>query len=536
MELTRRRLLQTGAAAFAGLLVACDDDAASPTTSTARSTSPPSTTGRPPTTSTPATTGATTPPSTSVESIPSGAIEDLRSRLNGTVLTPNDPAYASTALPANSRYAEIRPAVIAQCVDEADVVTSVQWANENGVAPVPRGGGHNYAGLSTTPGLQIDISALNSVTLDPSTGVAVAGGSAHNQDVLDGTINTPFFLPAGTCLGVAVGGLVLGGGIGYNTHWAGLTCDHLVSSRIVVASGEVLEIDASNHPDLFWACRGGTGGTFGLNTSFTFQLVEVPATVTYFRYDFTGSEVAGAMFAEFNRVCAIAPAAFNAAASIRATPVETDDTLEPLSAFFRGQYVGPANELSDLLAPILAVATPTQSALQEMPFWEVQSEIFSAPSPPPHPFSDISRYAREPLPDDTVATVIELLEDCPVRTDEAYGSFWSQAWVGGDVVGSVGRTDTAYVHRDMSTLLRTSVVWEDDDPVSVGDDLMGWADEVVAVIAPHTPNESYQNFPNRSLPDALEQYFAENLDRLMDVKATYDPDNLFSNEQSVPPR
>ena len=452
------------------------------------------------------------------------------------MLTPEDSAFATTALPANSRYTDIRPALIAQCRDEADVVTCVQWANDNGVPPVPRGGGHNYAGLSTTPALQIDMSALNTVSLDQSTGVAVAGGSARNQDLLDGTINTPFFLPAGTCLGVAVGGLVLGGGIGYNTHWAGLTCDHLVSSRIVVASGELLEIDATNDPDLFWACRGGTGGTFGLNTSFTFQLVEVPTTVTYFRYDFTGADAAGAMFAEFNRVCATAPAAFNAAASVRATPIESDDSREPISAFFRGQYVGPSAELTDLLAPILAAATPTQTAFQDMPFWEVQSEIFSAQSPPPHPFSDISRYAREPLPDDVVATVIDLVEDCPVRTDESYGSMWSQAWVGGDVMSSVGRTDTAYVHRDMSTLLRASVVWEDTEPTSVGDELMAWANEVVAVIAPHTPNESYQNFPNRSLPDPLEQYFAENFERLVDVKSTYDPNDLFNNEQSVRPR
>ena len=105
-------------------------------------------------------------------------------------------------------------------------------------------------------------------------------------------------LPGGTCLGVGIGGLVLGGGIGYNTHWAGLTCDHLhVDARSCTASGEVVEVDATNHPDLFWACRGGAGGNFGINTSFTFQLVEVPATVTYFRYDFRGADAAGAVLA-----------------------------------------------------------------------------------------------------------------------------------------------------------------------------------------------------------------------------------------------
>jgi FAD/FMN-containing dehydrogenase len=485
---------------------------------------------------TPAAAPVTTSPASLVESVPAGAIDDLRSRLHGTVLTPEDPDYVTTGLPANARYQEIRPAVIAQCRDETDVITCVQWASDNGVQPVPRGGGHSYAGLSTTSGLLIDLSALSSVALDQSTGVAVVGGAALNQDLLNATINTPFYLPGGTCLGVGVGGLVLGGGIGYNTHWAGLTCDHLVSSRIVVASGELVEIDATHHPDLYWACRGGTGGTFGLNTSFTFQLVEVPATVTYFRYDFTGADAAGAMLAEFSRVCAIAPSGFNSSASATATPVGAGGPREAILAFFRGQYVGPPDELRDLVAPILAAATPTQSAFQEMPFWDVQSQIWATPNPPPHDFGDVSRYARDPVPDEAMAEVIDVLADCPVRTDSSNGSMWSLGWVGGDVMNSIGRTDTAYVHRGMSTLLRPTPVWEPTDPPSVGEDLIAWTDDMIAVIAPYTPNESYQNFPNRLLPDPLEQYFAENLERLIDVKTAYDPNDLFHNVHTVRPR
>src|SRR4029079_6901727 len=100
---------------------------------------------------------------------------------------PADAEYASTALPANARYASIRPAVIAQCADEADVVTSITWAVENGVPLVPRGGGHHYAGLSTTEGLVIDLAALNSASLDAATGIATVGGAATNQDALDAT-------------------------------------------------------------------------------------------------------------------------------------------------------------------------------------------------------------------------------------------------------------------------------------------------------------------------------------------------------------
>ena len=454
------------------------------------------------------------------------------------MLTPADAEYASTAIPANARYAAVRPAVIARCADEADVVTSIQWAVENGMPLVPRGGGHNYAGLSTTEGLVIDLAALNSASLDTGTGIAVVGGAATNQDALDATAGGPFFLPAGTCLSVGVGGLVLGGGIGYNSRWAGLTCDHLTSTRIVLATGEVLEIDANQDPDLFWACRGATGGTFGVHTSFTFQLVEAPQEVAYFRYDYRGADAAAVIFAESQKLNATAPAALNANMMARAAPVGAGGPREAIDVLIRGQYIGPIDELQDLLAPMLAAAPETSkpASLEVLPFWQVQTGIWAGASPAPHPFGDISRYGKDPLPDDANAKIIDLLADCPVRTETSSGSVWSIGWVGGEVQAAIPRTDTAYVHRGLSFLLRPTPSWANEDPASVGEQLLGWTNDVVAVMAPHTPNESYQNFPNRALPDPQQQYFAENLERLVDVKTKYDPQNVFSNEQSVKPR
>src|SRR5690606_18175689 len=110
---------------------------------------------------------------------------------------------------------------------------------------------------SATTGLLIDIRRLNSFEVDRNAGIAVVGGSALNNDAMIAFENGPVFIPGGTCLGVGYGGLTLGGGIGYNAHWAGLTCDHLVASRIVTADAQILDIDGANHPDLFWACRGG---------------------------------------------------------------------------------------------------------------------------------------------------------------------------------------------------------------------------------------------------------------------------------------
>ena len=250
------------------------------------------------------------------------ALQELWRALRGGLLLPGDPAYDVAMTPANSRYDGIKPVAVAQCVSERDVVTCVNWARAHGVPPVVRGGGHSYAGFSMTDGLMLDLGLMTGVDFNRRTGVAVTDGAARNQNVFDATINSDYVLPGGTCLAVGTGGLVLGGGVGYNTHWAGLTCDHLVSSRIVTADGRVRRIDADHHPDLFWACRGGAGGSFGVNTQFTFHLKRIPRTdVAFYRFDWRGADAAAAVLGAFDHVLAKAPAALNAVAQAQAVPL-----------------------------------------------------------------------------------------------------------------------------------------------------------------------------------------------------------------------
>ena len=183
---------------------------------------------------------------------------------------------------------------VAVCADEHDVATCVDWARRYHVRPVARGGGHSYAGFSTTRGLLIDMSLLNRVRVNQARGTMTLGGGTLNGHLFKALKGGHLFLPVGTCLGVGAGGLTLGGGMGYNTRWAGLTCDHLQSSRIVTADGDLRDIDARQHGDLYWACRGGAGGSFGINTSFTFDLLEVPRkTVSYYLAWWRGSRRRG---------------------------------------------------------------------------------------------------------------------------------------------------------------------------------------------------------------------------------------------------
>lgn len=464
-----------------------------------------------------------------------GALQDLANRLTGTLLLPGEPNYDTASAATNGRYLDIRPMAVAQVADEADVVTCVQWCNENGVQPVPRAGGHSYAGFSSTSGLLVDISRLNSIEFDQSTGLMTVGGATSNRGMLDATINGPFFMPGGTCLPVCYGGLALGGGIGYNAHWAGIASDLMTASRIVTASGDVLDIDESTNSDLFWACRGGAGGNFGINTSFTFQLVESPTfNVTYYRYDWTGAEAAGLVLDAFNNLIATAPNELNAVAMAQATEIGNGSAEEAIAVMSRGQFIGPIDDLRDLIAPLLEIGSPDSEVLEEMTFWDAQM-IWPTEEAPPHSWGDISRYAADPIPQSAVEDIVELLVSCPSRSEDANGSFWSLGWVGG-VNNDYGRTDTAYVHRGVSTLLRPTTVWPNDAPPSVGDGLNAWSAQIIDTIAPFTPDESYQNFPNRSLENWAQLYYAENYERLVDIKTQFDPTNLFQNEQSIPPR
>ncbi|MGC4190903.1 MAG: FAD-binding oxidoreductase [Thermomicrobiales bacterium] len=468
--------------------------------------------------------------------IDDSALDDLRARLNGTVMVPGDSGFATANAPANGRYLSVQPAAVARVADHADVVTAIQWCNENGVRLVGRGGGHSYAGLSTTTELLLDLRRLNHVKIDRKAGTVRSGGAALNADFFTATENGPFFLPGGTCLGVGSGGLALGGGIGYNAHWAGLTCDHMLASTIVTADGQTLTIDATTNNDLFWACRGGAGGNFGINTDFTFRLQEVPQEVSFYRFDWTGSDAAVAVHGAFDKLLSEAPAALNAVAMSEVTPIDAGgDERDAIHTMSRGQYIGPVDELKELVAPLAAIGTPTTSTIQDMTFWDVQRMI-ATPEPASHSFGDISRYAKEPLPEAAISAMIDLLAQCPSRTDDANGSVWSLGWVGGDVIGSLSRTETAYVHRDAHTLWRPTTVWPDAADPSVADGLNAWTDGIIDILTPLTPNESYQNFPNRDIADFADQYYAENLSRLIDVKTKYDPKNFFQNAQSIPPR
>src|SRR5215468_7672813 len=207
-------------------------------------------------------------------------VGELRRAMHGPVITPGDAGFDEARRVWNSDI-DRRPSAIARCTSTADVIEASTFAQEHMLEMSVRAGAHSTAGLAVSDGgLMIDLSQLNAVTVDPGAKRATVGGGALLGDLDAATQQFGLAVPAGLVSHTGVGGLTLGGGMGWLTRKFGLTIDNLLSAEVVTASGEVLRAAPDENPDLFWAIRGG-GGNFGIVTSFEFQLHEVDPMVQF---------------------------------------------------------------------------------------------------------------------------------------------------------------------------------------------------------------------------------------------------------------
>jgi FAD/FMN-containing dehydrogenase len=448
----------------------------------------------------------------------------LDERLHGAAIGPGHPEYEDARRVHNGMI-DRRPAAIARCVDAADVIAALAFARGESLEVAIRGGGHNAAGFSSVDdGLVIDLSQRRYVQVDTAARVARVGGGATLADVDHATHAFGLATPGGTVSTTGVGGLTLGGGIGYLTRAHGLSIDNLIGADVVLADGSFVHADEANHPDLFWALRGG-GGNFGVVTEFSFRLhpvrnvfggpmmwpLEDTETIVALYRDWIG-EQPDDVYA-FLAVLTVPPG----------DPFPEHARLKKAVALVWCNTCGQ-ERAEEAFATFRAAATPLFEHVGEVPFPALQSAFDSL-----LPFGT-RMYWRghfvDDLPDAAAAEYVRFGESAPTWVSQTH------IYPLGGAAARVGADETAWGWRDAA--FAQVFVGVDHEPGRDAE-LRDWAVAYSEAIRPYARDGAYTNFLMDEGQERARAAFGSNYPRLQQVKAAYDPDNVFHLNQNIVP-
>ncbi|MFF5707299.1 FAD-binding oxidoreductase [Streptomyces sp. NPDC012794] len=450
------------------------------------------------------------------------ALAALREDLAGDVFAPDDPGYDEARAVFNAMI-DRRPAVIARCEGASDVVTAVRFARELDLPVAVRGGGHSVAGMSLNDGgLVVDLRRMHGVSVRPAARAAYVGGGA-TMSHLDRACE-PYALATtgGRASTTGVGGFVLGGGTGWLDRKFGLAVDNLLGVELVTADGELLHVTAEEHPDLFWGLHGG-GGNFGIATSLTLRLHELPhMSVAFLLYlPERGPEVVRT----FRDVIESGPPEAGGGALYLTGP--PDEFVPPhlvglLLAGVLLTYAGPEDEMRRLAEPLLAVPHEAEM-VTAIPYADLQCMI----DDPPGLRNHWSAEYLTGVPDAFVEVFCARAASMPVPTGTQH-----VVWPQGGAVAS-GPAGYPVPYRDAPWAVHPFGMWEDpaDD-----DRVRQWVRDVRADVRPWSTGAVYLNFTGDEGADRVVAGLgAENMRRLGELKRRYDPDNVFRSNHNVKP-
>jgi FAD/FMN-containing dehydrogenase len=414
-----------------------------------------------------------------------------------------------------------RPALIARPADADDVATIVSAARESGLELAVRAGAHSVAGHSTSDGIVLDLRDVAELTVDGEGRSAWAGGGlttgAYSARVGVDGLATGF----GDTGSVGIGGLTLGGGVGFLVRKHGLAIDNLLAAEVVTADGQLVRTDAEQHPDLFWALRGG-GGNFGVVTRFQFRLHDMPAAVGGMLVIPATPEV----IASFVGEAEAAPEELSTIANLfRAPPMpflpaESHGRLVLMAMVL---YAGPPEEGERAIAPLRALADPLADMVKPMQY----QEIFALTEGAPHPVAFAARnlYA-DGLDLRAAEAIVEQLEasTAPMAA--------TQIRVLGGAAARIPVDATAYAHRGRRLMVNVAAIFEDPEEAQVHE---SWADGLASTLR-DGDTAAYVNFlGNEGEARVHDAYPAPTWERLAEIKRRYDPENLFRANHNIPP-
>ncbi|HEX2079208.1 MAG TPA: FAD-binding oxidoreductase [Longimicrobium sp.] len=445
--------------------------------------------------------------------------------LTGDVVWPNDPRYDEARSEYNAVF-DVHPKVIVFCRCAEDVRNAVKWANAHGVPIRARCGRHSYEGWSTVQdGIVVDVSWMDLVQVDTDAGVARVEAGIDLWPLYRRLWHHRVTIPGGSCPTVGISGLVLGGGFGLLGRWLGLTCDSLLSVEMVTAEGESVYADEQVNEDLYWASQGGGGGNFGIATAFTFRVTPID-DVSIYNVAWKWDDLPAVLQAWQ----AFAPGADDRLTSILKLTAASSHTISSI-----GQFVGGSDELLGLLQPLLAAAPPLNVEVKTVPYIEAVEHFaglkpgqihWSAHWHGDHTlFKNTSAYAYDLFGADATRVIMDALRAAP----NAQGLVQLDAY--GGAVARVPPEATAFYHRaGVQWNMQLQAYWKDP---SEQDANVAWVEAFREALLPFTRG-AYVNYIDRDIADWPEQYYGGNFPRLTQVKAAWDPGNVFQYPQSIP--
>jgi FAD/FMN-containing dehydrogenase len=451
-------------------------------------------------------------------------VEQLRSAVRGPIVLPGDEAYDSTRKVYNGMI-DKRPAVIVQCTDVADVIAAVNYARSNNLLTAIRGGGHNGGGLGTcNDGLVIDLSLMRGVRVDAERRTVRVGAGCVWGDVDHATHAFGLAVPSGFITTTGVGGLTLGGGIGYLTRRYGLTIDNLLSADVVLADGSVVTADDRHDSDLFWALRGG-GGNFGVVTSFEFQAH--PVATVHAGPTFWPLEQATEVMKAYREFILDAPehiSGFFAFLTVPPAPMFPEHLHMRKVCGVMWVCTGPSARAEADTKPMRSVGTPLLDHQGEMPL-PAANALFDPLYPPGLQWYWRADFVNE-LSDQAIARHVEHGSALPTMHSTMH------LYPIDGAAHRVGKNDTPFSYRDANWA--EVIVGVDPDPANAAR-ITTWCKNYFDALHPYSAGGAYVNFMMDEGQERVQASFRDNYQRLAAVKGKYDPTNLFRVNQNIRP-
>ncbi|MEO6957722.1 MAG: FAD-binding oxidoreductase [Antricoccus sp.] len=455
------------------------------------------------------------------------AYEELAALTRGRVILPADADYDQARAVYNAMI-DRHPAAVLRCRDVADVIAGVRFAAAHDVALAVRGGGHNAAGLGVADdALVLDLADMNSTTVDPTAGTVRVDGGCTWGDVDHATVAFGMATPSGFLASTGVGGLALGGGIGYLTRRFGLTVDSLLGADVVLADGTLVRADPTTHSDLFWALRGG-GGNFGIVTSFTFKCHQIGDHGTIFGgpvlYDLADT---GEVMQWYRELLPNLPEELSGFIALLTVP-----PVAPFPEALWGRkvcaivwcYTGALGKAPEVTAPVREFGSPLMVGLHEMPFNALQ-QAFDGLYP-----AGLQWYWRSDFCTE--------ITDAAISVHEKYGALLPTGhstmhmYPVGGAASRIAGNATAFAHR--SGGWAAVMVGVDPDPANAHQ-ISAWAKDYWTELHPTSAGGTYVNFLMDEGAERVRDSYGSNYPRLAAIKNRYDPDNVFHINQNIPP-